>query len=83
MEFALKMQEWSDAYKTSEIIFTLINKQEKKIVKNALESFFTDLASIFWKSENYLFHSYALLNLHSIIMKSNVMSASDKAIKSA
>ena len=44
MEYALKMEEWSDAFKASDIIFVLINKQDKKIVKGHLESFFTDLA---------------------------------------
>jgi len=26
IEYAIKMEQWSDAYKTSEIIFNLINK---------------------------------------------------------
>lgn len=68
--YALKMEEWSDAYRTSETIFTLINKQEKRVVKNYLQSFFTHLAQIFWKSDNHLFHAYALMNLHQIMSKS-------------
>ena len=36
LEFALKMEQWSDAYKTSDIIFKLINKQEKRQVKPKL-----------------------------------------------
>ena len=84
MEYALKMEEWSDARKTSEEIFTLINKKSsKKIEKVHLQSFFTDLSCIFWKSKNYLFHSYALLNVYPIFTKSTGLSAEDKAIKQA
>ena len=36
IEYALKMGHWSDAYRTSEVIFFLINKQEKKIVRATL-----------------------------------------------
>ena len=82
MEYALKMEEWSDAFKASDIIFILINKQDKKIVKGHLESFFTDLAQIFWKSDHHLFHSYALMNVHPIIMK-GPQSALEKATMSA
>ena len=64
IEYALKMEEWTDAYRTSETIFMLINKQEKKVVKTYLQSFFTHLGEIFWRSDNHLFHAYALLNLH-------------------
>lgn len=41
IEYALKMEQWSDAYKTSEIIFTLINKQEKRVIRSHLQTFFT------------------------------------------
>jgi len=85
MTFSIKMGEWSDARKTSEEIFTLINKRSnnKKIEKVHLQSFFTDLSCIFWNSKNYLFHSYALLNVHPIFTKSTTLSAEDKAIKQA
>ena len=41
IEYAIRMEQWSDAYRTSEIIFTLINKQEKKVVRSHLQTFFT------------------------------------------
>lgn len=69
IEYALKMEAWTDAYRTSEIIFTLINKQEKRVVKSHLQTFFTQLSLIFFKSGNYLFHSYALMNQHSIAQR--------------
>lgn len=79
MEYAIKMEQWSDAYKTSEIIFTLINKQEKKVVKSHLWTFFTQLSHIFYKTGNYLFHSYALMNEHSIQQRNAAMSVEDRA----
>lgn len=79
MEYALKMGQWSDAYRTSEIIFTLINKQEKKVVRSHLQTFFTQLSTIFFKSGNYLFHSYALMNQHSIVQKNQTVTEEEKA----
>ena len=79
IEYALKMGHWSDAYRTSEVIFFLINKQEKKIVRATLQTFFTQLSLIFFKSGNYLFHSYATLNQHQIVMKNTTVSEDDKA----
>jgi hypothetical protein len=83
MVYALKMEEWTDAYKTSETIFTLINKQDKKIVKTYLQDFFSQLSQIFWRSDNLLFHGYALSNLHQIVSKSTTMPAAEKAQLSA
>mmetsp|Transcript_26161 Transcript_26161/g.32706 ORF Transcript_26161/g.32706 Transcript_26161/m.32706 type:complete len:455 (+) Transcript_26161:453-1817(+) len=79
IEFAIRMEQWTDAYRTSEIIFTLINKQEKKVVRSHLQTFFTQLSNIFFNSGNYLFHSYALMNQHSIIMKNTTVSDGSKA----
>ena len=73
------MEQWTDAYRTSEIIFTLINKQEKKVVRSHLQTFFTQLSNIFFNSGNYLFHSYALMNQHSIIMKNTKVTDEEKA----
>lgn len=78
LEYALKMEEWSDAFRTSETIFALINRREKHDIKSILEGFFTQLASIFWKSENHLFHTYALQNLLKIVRTSNAKSADQK-----
>jgi hypothetical protein len=41
------MEEWTDAFRTSEFIFNLINRREKHDIKQILEGFFTHLASIF------------------------------------
>ena len=40
MEYAIRMEQWSDAYKTSELIFMLINKLERKVVKGHLQNMF-------------------------------------------
>jgi len=79
IEYAIKMGQWSDAYKTSEIIFNLINKQEKKVVRSHLQTFFTQLSNIFFRSGNYLFHSYALMNQHSIMQRNTTTTNEERA----
>ena len=69
LEYALKMEEWTDAFRTSESIFMLINRKKEKDIKIHLEGFFTHLSSIFWKSGNHLFHTYALQNIIKINAK--------------
>lgn len=78
LEYALKMGEWSDAFRTSEIIFNLINRREKHSTKQILQSFFNQLSAIFWKSENHLFHSYALTNLLKIVRTSTATTTEQK-----
>ena len=82
IEYAIKMEQWSDAYRTSEIIFNLINKQEKKDVRAHLQTFFTQLSNIFFQSGNYLFHSYALMNQHSIKQRNQSVTHEERAILS-
>ena len=41
IEYGLKMEQWSDAYRTSEVLFTLIQKQDRKSVRSFLPTFFT------------------------------------------
>lgn len=40
LEHALNMEEWQDAYRTSEVIYTLINLKKERDIKGYLESFF-------------------------------------------
>jgi len=75
LEYALKMDLWSDAFRTSETIFFLINRRENKDIKKILEQFFGHLARIFWKSGNHLFHTYALQSLLKIVRLSNMKTA--------
>lgn len=74
------MEEWSDAYRTSTIIFNLINKKDRQDMKQCLESFYTNLANIFWKSGNTIFHTYALQNLLKIVRTSNTKTPEQKQI---
>jgi len=75
LEYALKMDLWSDAFRTSETIFFLINRRDKHDIKQILEQFFGHMARIFWKSGNTLFHTYALQNLLKIVRQSNMKTA--------
>jgi hypothetical protein len=59
------MKIWSDAFRTTENIYQLINRQKHHAsrMKQILSDFFANLAEIFWQSEFYLFHAYAIMNL--------------------
>jgi len=58
------MGEWSDAHRISGNIYQLIlkvgKKQSDQQLKDLYIQFFGSLASIFWESELYMFHTYAL-----------------------
>lgn len=78
LEQALKMKEWSDGYRTCDTIYTLMNKQGQTQIKGHLQNFFRHLVQIFWKSNNLLFHSFALQNLLSINRQNLKMTNEDK-----
>ncbi len=80
LEYALKMEEWSDAFRTSEIIFHLINRREKHVSKQILEQYYTNLAAVFWKSGNDLFHTYALLNQLKFVRQSTTKTTEQKSV---
>jgi hypothetical protein len=47
-------------------------------MKSILSDFFFHLSGIFWESEFYLFHSYALMNLQQIIKTNKSMNEIEK-----
>lgn len=67
LELALSLEEWTDAHKTCNNIYELMKKSSKQKteqqIKEIYSEFFGHLASIFWESKLYLFHSYALQNV--------------------
>jgi len=71
LELALHMEEWTDAHKTSGNIYQLMSKVSKKKsehqIKEIYAEFFGHLSSIFWESELYLFHTYALQNVQYLL----------------
>lgn len=79
IEYAIKMDQWSDAYRSSEIIYKLIEQQKKKPARSDLLTFFKQLSMIFFASGNYLFHSYALMNRHNLLQKSADFDDSERA----
>ena len=48
-------------------------------MKQILADFFKNLSLIFWESDFYLFHAYALMNLQQIIKFSKTMTDEQKA----
>ena len=75
------MKVWSDAFRTSENIYQLINRQKHHAakMKQILADFFNNLALIFWESDFYLFHAYSLMNLQQIIKAQKTMTDIQKA----
>ncbi len=80
LKVALHLHEWSDAFRTCENIYQLINRQRQhqSRMKSVLSDFFFHLSKIFWESEFYLFHSYSLLNLQQIIKSNKSMQSQEK-----
>ncbi len=74
------MKEWSDAFRTSQSIYMLINKQKHNLsrMKSTLYNFFSHLSSIFWESQYYLFHAYSLRNLSDIIKSNKQMAVEER-----
>lgn len=81
LKIALQMKIWSDAFRTTENIYQLINRQKHHAsrMKQILSDFFANLAEIFWQSEFYLFHAYAIMNLQQIIKFNKTLTESEKA----
>jgi len=81
LKIALKMRVWSDAFRTSENIYQLINRQKHHAsrMKQILADFFENLALIFWESDFPLFHAYALMNLQSITKYNKALSTDLRA----
>lgn len=79
------MKVWSDAFRTSENIYQLINRQKHHAsrMKQILADFFYNLGQIFWESEFYLFHAYSIMNLQQIIKFSKSMTDQQKATMTA
>ena len=79
------MGEWNDAHKTSENIYELMKKVSKKQTDQQLKDlyieFFGHLSHIFWESELYLFHTYALHNMQYLIKSSKGQSAISDIVK--
>lgn len=48
-------------------------------MKQILSDFFANLAEIFWQSEFYLFHAYAIMNLQQIIKFNKTLTEHEKA----
>ncbi len=69
------MRVWSDAFRTSENIYQLINRQKHHAsrMKQILADFFENLGLIFWESDFFLFHAYSLMNLQSITKLNKAM----------
>ena len=71
LDLALVMEDWTDAHRTSGNIYQLMNKMGKKKTEAQIREIYTDffghLSSIFWESNLYLFHTYALQNLQVIV----------------
>lgn len=67
LELSLSLEEWNDAHKTSNNIYQLMKKSSKKKTQQQINliccEFYQHLASIFWESKLYLFHSYSLQNV--------------------
>jgi hypothetical protein len=60
--------DWSDAFKTSESVYQLINRQSSQAqrMKTIIMQFYDKLAQIFWQNNFHLFNSYSHFNFITI-----------------
>lgn len=67
LELSIEMGDWTDAHKISVIIYQLMSRVSKKQTDTEIKvlyiDFYNHLSKIFWKSNLFLFHAYALYNI--------------------
>ena len=77
------MEEWTDAHRNCSNIYQLMSKVSKtksdQQIKELYSELFGHLSSIFWQSELYLFHTYALMNVQ-FLQKSLKLGYKDQRI---
>jgi hypothetical protein len=82
LDLALYMEEWTDAHKISGNIYQLMlkvrNKRTETQTREIFSEFFNHLSSIFWESELYLFHTYALQNVQHLLRSFKTSTEKDK-----
>ena len=84
LELAISMGEWTDAHRTSGNIYQLMGKiskkQSDKQLKDLYIEFFGHLAAIFWRSDLFLFHTYALYNISYLIKSQKTATVQDRNV---
>lgn len=63
LDSAIQMELWQEAYKAIEDIHGLMNLSKKAPNPRLMANYYQKLSLVFWKSNNYLFHSAALFRL--------------------
>eukprot|EP00123_Amoebidium_parasiticum_P016493 comp23456_c0_seq1/m.39161 comp23456_c0_seq1/g.39161 ORF comp23456_c0_seq1/g.39161 comp23456_c0_seq1/m.39161 type:complete len:1102 (-) comp23456_c0_seq1:443-3748(-) len=59
LDAAAKLDLWQEAFRTIEDIHGLMGMSKKPPKPQMMATYFEQLALVFWKSDNYLFHAYA------------------------
>jgi len=80
LEYGLNLEEWQDAFRTSESVYSLVNKQSSQInkIKPILQDFYKKLGIIFWQNKFQLFYAYAFFNFQTILKQNKTTTAEEK-----
>eukprot|EP01111_Echinosteliopsis_oligospora_P004803 TRINITY_DN1787_c0_g1_i7.p1 TRINITY_DN1787_c0_g1~~TRINITY_DN1787_c0_g1_i7.p1 ORF type:complete len:1162 (-),score=459.28 TRINITY_DN1787_c0_g1_i7:100-3585(-) len=60
LDVAIKLELWQEAFRSVEDIHGLMTMSQKPMKPAMMSVYFKQLSKIFWVSNNFLFHSYAL-----------------------
>lgn len=66
LDHCADMEMWGEGYRTVEDIHTMMQMTGLKPGPTYMASYYQSLARIFWKSEDYLFHAYALFKHYTL-----------------
>lgn len=70
LEAAMQMELWQEAFKCVEDINELVVATKRTPSLSSMQLYYQSLATLFWKSKNYLFHAYALFKYYHVVKAS-------------
>jgi translation initiation factor 3 subunit A len=71
LDVAIELELWQEAYKSVESIHNIMAVSKKPPKPQVMANYYQKLVHLFWISQNYLFHAYALYKFYSLTKANN------------